>query len=67
MAEAQATQRTRRFFLGANWKCNGTNDFVREIVQHMINDLDYDQKKLGMYYTLSYLSPPRPLLSIAEL
>ena len=30
----------------ANWKCNGTTDFVRDIVTNLINDLEYDTNKL---------------------
>ena len=32
----------------ANWKCNGTTAFVRDIVNNMINDLEYDQDKLDL-------------------
>jgi len=48
-----ATQHShkRRYFLGANWKCNGTTEFVKEIVNHMINDLQYDKNKLGKLST----------------
>jgi len=35
-------QRKRRYFLGANWKCNGSTTFVKEIVTLLINDLEYD-------------------------
>ena len=44
-----AEQRQRRYFLGANWKCNGTTAFTKDIVNHLINDLEYDQNKLGTY------------------
>jgi len=30
----------------ANWKCNGTTDFVRDIVSNLINDLEYDTNKM---------------------
>ena len=30
----------------ANWKCNGTTDFVRDIVSNLINDLEYDTSVL---------------------
>ena len=43
----EASRRQRRYFLGANWKCNGTTAFVKDIVSHLINDLEYDQQKLG--------------------
>ena len=39
--------RKRKYFLGANWKCNGTTAFVRDIINNLINDLEYDENKLG--------------------
>lgn len=30
----------------ANWKCNGTTAFAREIVTHLINDVKYDVDRL---------------------
>ena len=32
----------RKYLVVANWKCNGTTAFVRDIVNNMINDLEYD-------------------------
>ena len=32
----------------ANSKCNGTTDFVRDIVTNLINDLEYDHSLLDM-------------------
>lgn len=37
----------RRYFLGANWKCNGTTAFVKDIITHLINSFDYDPNKIG--------------------
>lgn len=37
-------KRKRKFFIGANWKCNGTTAFVREYINNLVNDLKYDQK-----------------------
>ena len=36
----------RKFCVVANWKCNGTTDFVRDIVTNLINELEYDTKIL---------------------
>lgn len=47
MAQVQQQERKRRYFIGANWKCNGNTAFVKEIVSHLINDLEYDKNKLG--------------------
>ena len=38
----------RKYCVVANWKCNGTTDFVREIVTNLINDIEYDENKLDM-------------------
>ena len=45
--QRQVAERPRKFFLGANWKCNGTTAFAKEIVTHLINDFEYDPAKLG--------------------
>ena len=38
---------TRRFFVGGNWKSNGTVDFVKDISANMLNTLVFDQGLLG--------------------
>ena len=47
------TKRKRKFFLGANWKCNGTTAFCKDIVENMINDFEYDDSKLGKEILIS--------------
>ena len=44
------TKRNRKFFLGANWKCNGSTAFCKDIVENMINDFEYDDSQLGKEY-----------------
>ena len=44
-------ERKRKYFLGANWKCNGTIAFAKEIVNHLINDVEYDKSKMGKSHT----------------
>ena len=34
----QKEKRKRKFFIGGNWKCNGTTDFARDIITNLIND-----------------------------
>ena len=41
-----ASEARRKYAVIANWKCNGTTDFVRDIVTNLINDLEYDTSKL---------------------
>jgi hypothetical protein len=45
-------KRTRRYFLGANWKSNGTTQIAKEIITHMINSFEYDPKKIGRWWFL---------------
>lgn len=40
------SKQQRKYCVVANWKCNGTTDFVRDIVTNLINDLEYDTDKL---------------------
>jgi len=36
--QSSKAPRTRRYFLAANWKSNGTVHFVKDIITNMIND-----------------------------
>jgi triosephosphate isomerase len=37
---------TRKYCIVANWKCNGTTEFVRDITSNLINDLEFDTNLL---------------------
>jgi hypothetical protein len=51
MAESKLTDMrppsNRRYFLGANWKCNGTTQFVKDYVSSLLNDLKWNKACLG--------------------
>lgn len=36
----------RRYVIGGNWKSNGTVRFVREMINEVLNQMKYDQKKV---------------------
>ena len=38
---------SRRFFVGGNWKANGTVEFVKDIAENMLNTLVFDHTLLG--------------------
>ena len=38
----------RKYVVVANWKCNGTTSFTRDIVTNLINDLKYQTDKLDL-------------------
>lgn len=42
-------QRTRKYFIGANWKSNGTTQVAKEMIQYMINSFEYDTKLIGKH------------------
>ena len=46
--------RTRKYFIGANWKSTGTTHFVKDIITHLINPLEYDTRKLGKGFILKF-------------
>lgn len=37
----------RRFFVGGNWKANGTVEFVKDIAENMLNTLVFDPALVG--------------------
>lgn len=41
------TPRYRKYWMGANWKCNGSISFIKDSVQNMYNDMDYSKDCLG--------------------
>ncbi len=44
----------RRFFVGGNWKANGTVEFVKDIAENMLNTLVFDKTLLGRCYLSHY-------------
>jgi hypothetical protein len=40
-------KRERKFWVGCNWKCNGSVEFIKDSVKHMINDAKYNPNHLG--------------------
>lgn len=45
--ERIAGKRTRKYWIGCNWKCNGSISFIKDSVKNMTNDFDYSQEHLG--------------------
>ncbi len=41
------TTTTRKYFVGGNWKCNGTMKFVHEFTENTLNKMDYKKDKMG--------------------
>ena len=41
-------KRTRKYFIGANWKSNGKTHFVKDIVTNLINSFEFDPTKLDL-------------------
>lgn len=37
----------RKYFVGGNWKCNGTLEFNKFLITDVINELEFDPAKLG--------------------
>jgi hypothetical protein len=47
--QSASGQRQRKYWLGCNWKCNGSIQFIKDSVKNMINDVEYNQKHLGKF------------------
>jgi triosephosphate isomerase len=45
----------RVLFVGGNWKSNGTLAFIKEMATNMLNKLEYDQKKLEICVSPTYI------------
>lgn len=41
--------RARKVFIGGNWKSNNTVEKSRQLVENVINKLDFDNEKTGRY------------------
>ncbi len=37
---------TRQYFIGGNWKCNGSLAFAKEFVEGTINKVEYNQDRV---------------------
>jgi triosephosphate isomerase len=37
----------RKILIGANWKCNGSISFTKDIITNMMNTLEYEPDKIG--------------------
>jgi len=36
----------RKYFIGGNWKCNGTLAFAKELVEGTLNKVEYNHDKI---------------------
>lgn len=39
--------RKRKYWIGCNWKCNGSVEFIKDSVKNMINDVSFNSNHLG--------------------
>jgi len=46
MAEVTKAKRSRKYWLGCNWKCNGSIDFIKDSVANLFNDVQYNSEHL---------------------
>ena len=47
MAEVTKAKRSRKYWLGCNWKCNGSIDFIKDSVANLFNDVQFNSEHLG--------------------
>ncbi len=39
----------RQYFVGGNWKCNGTQTFLKDMIENTLNKVEYDPSKVCKY------------------
>jgi triosephosphate isomerase len=39
----------RQYFVGGNWKCNGTQAFAKELIETTLNRVEYDQARVRKF------------------
>jgi len=40
-------KRARKYWIGCNWKCQGSISFIKDSVKNMYNDIEYNQNHTG--------------------
>lgn len=48
-----ATQ--RKFFVGGNWKSNGSAQFAKDLIHNLLNKMKYDHDKIDLVVCPIYL------------
>ena len=41
-----STQNQRQYFVGGNWKCNGTVAFTKEMIEGTLNKVEYNKERV---------------------
>ena len=41
---------SKKYFVGGNWKSNGTTKFLKEMVEDVLNKMEYNRDKVGKYH-----------------
>ena len=36
----------RVYFVGGNWKCNGTQAFAKDLIQNVLNTVEYNHERV---------------------
>jgi triosephosphate isomerase len=55
----------RKLIVGGNWKCNGDQTFIRDIITNMMNTLEYNTQEVEVFFapTSLHLSLCKSLLN----
>ena len=46
---------SKKYFVGGNWKSNGTTKFLKEMIEDVLNKMEYNRDKVGMYHQFNIL------------
>ncbi len=42
----------RKYFIGGNWKSNGTHASIKELLENTVNKLEFNRDKVGNFAKL---------------
>jgi triosephosphate isomerase (TIM) len=56
----------KQYFVGGNWKCNGTQSFLKDMIENTLNKVVYDPSKVQVAIAPSTLHIPHALTLLSN-
>ena len=56
----------RQYFVGGNWKCNGTLAFLKDMIENTLNKVEYDPAKVQVAIAPSTIHIPNALALLSN-
>ena len=56
----------RHYFVGGNWKCNGTQAFLKEMIENTLNKVEFDVARVQVAIAPAAVHIPSALSIISQ-